>query len=454
MKSKIKLLLMLITLSIGMMKAQNQEVKKLSLQEAVQMAKSNNYNVQNTKLDQLLAEKKVNEILASGLPQINASGNFTNNIIIASNVIPNFINDALPPGSPKGPNFIAAKFGQPYAATGSITATQLLFDGGFLIGVKAAKEYVNLAKLGVKLSNTEIEAAVNKLYFTVLISEAGVKMMERNLSLMDKTLSDLKEVYKAGLREKIDVDRLQLSYSNTSIQLDKLKDQLTLSYMVLKMQLGMKVSDNIELTDNLEKLNNDQKPLLVDNKVNFLNRLDYQIVEQQIKLQDYDKKRYQLGYAPTLSAIYSFQKNAFSQNVDSNLYNSWYTGTFWGINLSIPIFDGFRKSSQIQQARINKMKFENNKKNLENTIENEIVQARLKYTRSLEQMTLQKKNVDLAENIYNQAKLKFENGVGSNLELTSAENDMKNSQTNYLSSIYDLLTAQIELKKALGELGN
>ena len=100
------------------------------------------------------------------------------------------------------------------------------------------------------------------------------------------------------------------------------------------------------------------------------------------------------------------------------------------------------------------MKFENNKKNLENTIENEIVQARLKYTRSLEQMSLQKKNVDLAENIYNQAKLKFDNGVGSNLELTSAETDMKNSQTNYLSSIYDLLTSQIELKKALGELGN
>ncbi len=441
MKTKINLTFLLLFASIFATQAQSQEVKKLSLQEAVQMAKANNYNVQNTKLDQLAAEKKVNEILANGLPQINASGNFTNNVVIASNAI-NF-----------GGQTTIIKFGQPFSATGSITANQLLFDGGFFIGLKAAKEYVNLAKLGVKLSNTEIEAAINKLYFAALISDAGVKMMERNVSLMGKTLSDLKEVYKAGLREKIDVDRLQLSYSNTSIQLDKLKDLLALSYMVLKMQLGMKVSDNIELTDNLEKLYSEQKALVAENKINYSSRLDYQLVDQQIKLQDYDKKRYQLGYAPSLFGIFSHQQNSFGQNF-GDIGNTWYNGTFWGLNLSVPIFDGLRKSSQIQQTKINKSKYENNKKNLENIIENEIVQARLKYTRSLEQLTLQKKNVDLAEDIYKQAKIKFENGVGSNIEMTSAENDMKNSQTNYLQAIFDLLNSQIDLKKSLGQLGN
>jgi len=429
-------------LSLNLLIAQqNIEVKKLNLQAAIEMAKSNNYSLQNAKLDQLLAEKKVNEILASGLPQINASGNYTNNMVISTNVISfNGVNQYI-------------KFGQPYTTTGSIAANQLIFDGGFFLGVKAAKEYVNLAKTGVKIGNVEMEALVNKLYFAALISDAGIKMMERNLVIMDKSLSDLKEVYKAGLREKIDVDRMQLSYSNTNIQLDKLRDQLLLSYMVLKMQLGLKVTDSIELIDNLEKLYNEKKVLIVEEKINFSNRLDYQLINQQIKLQEYDRKRYLLGYAPSLTTMFSHQQNTFGQDF-KNLGTNWYSGTFWALNLSVPIFDGFRKHAQTQQATINKTKFENNKKNLENTIENEIVQAKLKYTRAAEQLTLQNKNVALAEDIYKQANIKFQNGVGSNLELLSAENEMKNSQTNYLASIFDLLTAQVDFKKALGLLGN
>ncbi len=442
MINRITTLIVVTLFSINMLFAQQSvEVKKLNLQEAIAMAKTNNYSIQNAKLDQLLAEKKVNEILASGLPQINASGNFTNNVVISSSAI-NF-----------GGQNVVIKFGQPYTATGTITATQLLFDGGFFLGVKAAKEYVNLSKTGVKLGNSEMEAAINKLYFAALISEAGIKMMERNLVLMNKTLSDLKEVYKAGLREKIDVDRMELSYSNTNIQLDKLKDQLVLSYMVLKMQLGLKVSDSIVLTDNLEQLYGEKKSLLVESKINFSSRADYQLIDQQIKLQDYDRKRYLLGYAPSLSAMVSHQQNTFGQEF-SQLGSPWYNGTFWALNLNVPIFDGLRKSSQIQQTRINKTKFENNKKNLESTIENEVVQAQLKYTRASEQLSQQKKNVELAENIYNQANIKFQNGVGSNLELSSAETEMKNAQTNYLSSIFDLLNAQVDLKKALGMLGN
>jgi len=233
---------------------------------------------------------------------------------------------------------------------------------------------------------------------------------------MDKSLSDLKEVYKAGLREKIDVDRMQLSYSNTNIQLDKLRDQLLLSYMVLKMQLGLKVTDSIELTDNLEKLYNEKKVVTVEEKINFSNRLDYQLVNQQIKLQEYDRKRYLLGYAPSLTTMFSHQQNTFGQDF-KNLGNTWYNGSFWALNISVPVFDGFRKHAQTQQATINKSKFENNKKNLENTIENEIVQAKLKYTRADEQLTLQNKNVALAEDIYKQANIKFQNGITKFLKI-------------------------------------
>jgi len=438
--------------------AQKSEIQNLSLQQAVEIAKKNNYSILNSKLDQQIAVKKVDELFSYGLPQINAGGNFTDYIDIPTQLAP------LSFFKPGATGYMAIKFGVPYTATGSLSASQLIFDGTYFLGIKAAKEYVNLARLGVKRTETEIAAGVSKMYYAVLLTQSNITMLNNTIVTLEKTLKDNRAYFQNGLSEKIDLDRLELSYSNSQIQRDKIMDQYTISVMMLKLQLGFNVKDSIVLTDNLEKLFSSESMLAsdsmsaVDAKIDYGKRDDYKFVEQSIRLQNYDIQHYKYGYAPTLSASFTTQRVAYGPQFSQlgtdfgNLGQVWFPTTILALNLNIPIFDGFRKSSQIQQSRLTMMKFENDKKSLESNIENEVEQSRLKYVRAKQQMDLQKKNMTLAQEIYDRANVKYKNGVGSTLELTTAENDLKTSQTNYLGAIYDMLVSQVDLKKALGLL--
>jgi outer membrane protein TolC len=221
--------------------------------------------------------------------------------------------------------------------------------------------------------------------------------------------------------------------------------------MVLKIQLGLDFNENIELTDDLMKMYETSKTTILTTKVDYNNRLEYQLVNQSIALNTLDKKRYQFGYAPSLVGIFSTQQNSFGQTF-SELGNDWYEGTLWGLNLTIPIFDGFKKSAQIQQAKINIKKAENDKKVLGNAIEQEVFNAKTTYERSAKQLDVQKRNLDLAQDIYNRTELKFKNGLTSSLDLTIAQKDLETARASYLNTMYDYFVAQLDLRKALGDL--
>jgi outer membrane protein TolC len=215
--------------------------------------------------------------------------------------------------------------------------------------------------------------------------------------------------------------------------------------------LGLDFNENIELTDDLTKMYESSKTTVLSSKVDYNNRLEYQLVNQSIALNTLDKRRYQFGYAPSLVGVFSTQQNSFGQNFNE-LGKEWFGGTLWGLNLNIPIFDGFMKSAQIQQASINIKKAENDKKMLSNLIEQEVFIARTAFDLSAKQLVVQKKNLDLAQDIYNRTELKFKNGLTSSLELTNAQKDLENARASYLNTMYDYFVAQLDLRKALGDL--
>lgn len=431
--------LLVCTLLSVQLFAQEKSIQSFSLQQAVEYAKKNNYALKNNQLDVMAAQKKVKEILASGLPQVNATGNFINNTTIATNVI-NFggVNTPL-------------QFGLAFTATGSITASQLLFDGGFLMGVKAAKEYVALAEINVNRSNIETEVNVSKMYYSVLLLQTNVKLLGVNLETLAKLKGDLEKLNKAGLIEKTDYDRVALQYSSLQIAHSKIIDQSRIASMILKLQMGMNLNDSIVLTDDLQKMFSTAKTGAIESKIDYNKRTEYQLLNQSIKLNTLDKKRYQYGYAPSLVAIAATQRNTFGANF-GDLGKTWYPGTYWGLNLNVPIFDGLRKSAQIQQSKINIAKAENDRKSLESVIEQQVLQAKLSFLRTGEQLAIQEKNMALAQEIYDRVQLKYKNGVGSSFELTSSQNDLEIARTNYLATVYDYFVAQIELRKATGDI--
>lgn len=448
-------------LSLNFLFAQQaMETKRISLSEAIAFGKQNNATLKNARLDELSSKKSVNELLANGLPQANAELSYNHNIDIPVTPIPDFITPAVIganqtyfgltpakefiPGPP-----IAAAFGQKNNASANITIGQLLFDGTFFLGVKAAKEYVKLSTLTTRKSEIDVETDVTKAYYFVLINEERLTQVNKNIGLLEKSLNDLRETYKVGLIEKIEVNRLELSYSNAKIQRDQLKDGIAISYQVLKLNIGAKASDSLVLTEKLSNLSDQLKSNYDLTGGDYNKRIEYQMAEQGLLLNKLDRKRYLTGYLPSITAFASIGRNTFSTNF-SDLGNQWYPSTIVGGKLSLPVFDGFRKHAQTQKASIAIEKTENLKKNLENAIELERYSAKTTYLRTNEQVIAQKQNVELAEQIYNNAQLKLKEGVGSSTELLLAETDLKNAQTGYLSAMYDLMIAQINVKKSIG----
>ena len=436
-------LLAWFTLILGKGNAQESQpqTQSLTLKEAIDFAKKYNYSLQNNKLEIASSQKKVNEILAIGLPQINASGNIINNVQIPVQVIPNFTG--------QGPEFLELRFGRPFTSNFAISANQLLFDGTFILGVKASKEFVNLARLNASRNEIETEVNVSKAYYLVLLLDANEKMMQKNIESLEKTKSDITQFFKNGFSEKIDVDRLTLQLSNLQLQKEKIHDQKEVSKMILKLQLGMPMTSEIVLTDELEKLYDISKLAAIEDKVSYQNRIEYKMLQQQLSLNYIDKKRYTAGYFPSLFAFANHQQNAFGDDL-GGLYDKFYPGTSVGLSATLPIFDGLRKNAQTQQAKISISKTENDIKNFENVINQQVYQSKVNFLRSKQQLEIQRENLKLAQDIYERMNLKYKNGVGSSLELTTVQTDLENSRTNLLTTIYEYFSAEMELKKALG----
>lgn len=432
-------------ISIQVQAQQAQEIKQYSLKDAVDYSKKYNQTLKNAHLDEEYATKQVKEVASIGLPQISASGRFTYTPQIPYVGISN-------PNGLLGPDkFIKFPQGIPYSFGATFNASQLLFDGSFLMGLKAAKEFSMLSRYNIRKTEYEVENDVIKAYCMVLITEESMILTDANITTIEKTKNDLEAINKAGLAEKTDFDRINLTYRNLLILKKQLTDARELAYYSLKMQMGMNVKDSIVLTDSLKSLHAiASKEPEIATQLDYSKRPEYKMIEQQRKMYDLDRRRYLYAYGPTLSAFAQHQENAFSTKFN-DLTNTFYPGTFVGLNISVPIFDGLQKSAKTQQAKINIQKTENTQKQLENAIETEVFAARTNYTRAKEQLALQEENMKLAEDIYKRINVKYQNGLSSSLDVVSAEKDYKEAQKNYLNGIYDLLVARANLKKALGQ---
>ena len=451
MKGKTPVFLLLLVGCTQALTAQsNADTLKFTMRQAIDYALQNSRQVKNAQADVQLAQQKVREIQSIGLPQVNATGAFTQYVQIPGSYVPNFTG--------QGPDFLFIKFQQKYTSNFNIQASQLLYDGNYLLGLQAAKSFVQISNLLESKSENDLTYAVAKAYALCLNTSRNLELIDQNIVTLKKTLDEVSEIYKAGFAEKLDVDRLSLSLATLQMQRDKLLAGVEMTKNVLKLTMGIDPSIPMLLTDNLEQLNQELHITLpVDGSVpKPNNRLEYQLLQQSLKMNYFDEKRYKVGYTPTLVGFMAHQRTTNRSQfnfLDGNLpiNNTWVPATLWGLNLSVPIFDGFRKQSQIRQVRINREKTLNDITSFEYAAGMEYLNARQAYLSSLKALEVQEKNRTLAETIYSNVNTKFKEGVGSTIEILSAENELKSARVNYLGALYDLSIAIMDLKKSLGE---
>jgi len=427
--------------------AQNKtkQVYAFSLEECVTFAKNNNVQVKNSLLA-IEAQMQTNrEIAAAAFPTIGTNAGVNDFLTIPTSLLPAQIF-----GGAAG-TYIPVQFGTKYNANYGINFQQLLFDGQVFIALQARASSVEWQKKNAALTQEAIKTNIYKIYYQLSASKTQLNILDANIERLSKLAHDAEVMYKNGFAEKLDVDKVSVQLNNLQTEKIKANNSVAIGYMGLKMLMGMPVNDSLALTDVIDEKSLD-KDILVENDFQYGVRKDFQYLSETKKLTEFNVKRYQLSYLPTISMSGNASKNAMRTKFDFFEGGSWFNTTLISLNVNLPLFNGFARDARVKKTKIELNQIENQLGALKNNIDNEITQAKLNYMSSVATMQFQKKNMQLAEAVYQQTKKKFETGMGSNTEMSAAQADLVTAQNNYMNALYSALIAKVDLLKATGKL--
>ncbi len=441
----IVLLLCTLVTSVSLT-AQTQTKHDFSIQQAVDYAKKNNVQVKNALLGVLIQKQTNRSITAGALPTLSGSGGMTDYLNIPTTLVPaQFFGG--PPGS-----FAPVQFGTKYISTASLQLQQTLFDGQVFVGLKARSTAMDYQQKNVEVTEEAVKTNIYKVYYQLVLSKTQIELLDANIARLEKLKHDISEMFKNGFAEKLDIDKISVQLSNLQTEKQKALNTIDIGYYGLKFLMGMPIKDTLVLTDKITE-DEIKTGILADASYQYTDRKDFQYLGLLKRLNEFNVKRYQLGYLPVLSLNGTYSKQAQRNTFDfTSSKGDWYTTSFIGLNLSIPIFDGFNKDSKIKQSRLEVQQIQNSMDNLKSSIDNEVQQATLSFKTAIITMDYQKKNMQLAENVYEQTRKKFEAGTGSNTEINTAQTDFKTAQTNYINAMYDAIISKVDYLKATGKL--
>ncbi len=428
--------------------AQTESNLKFTLAEAQKYALENSYSVKGTEYDLQVAKKKVWETIADGLPQIDASADYNNNLDLSVSLLPSEFFGGTPG------TYTPIKFGQRYTSSASISVSQKIFDGSYIVGTMAAKVFVQLSNDQKEKTEIEIINTISQSYFTVLVAEENYKTIQENLAINEKLLTETSAYHQNGFREELDVDQIRLLLNTSKNQLADAKRAIQTSRIILKFGLGIEIDQSLELTNSLDEL---VDPIRAESPVlsNFdlSNHIDFRIIETQLRAQELIIKNEKASYLPTISAFYNYGKNTSSDF--TNVFKSdvpWFKSSVLGFQLKMPIFSAGQKRSRVQQEKINFMKLENQqemtKQNLKMDVSlsfSNLLNAQEKYENDLE-------GLEIAKRIFDRTQIKFKEGISTSTELSENEKQYLDSHSAYINSTLTLLNSKIAFEKALGKL--
>lgn len=418
----------------------------ITVSQAVDYAIKNHTDIKNAVLEVDIAKAKMNELIGVGLPQINVSADVNKYIELPTQFIPAEFFDGEPG------TYAPVQFGQDYGSTAGLTASQLVFDGSYLIGLKATKVYGELSVKNLSLTKIDVAANVTKAYYLVLVAEEKLKQLDSDLERLDKLRSDTKAMYENGFVEKIDYDRIELNYNLVESASNQTRRFVENSYNVLKFQMGMDLKTPLQLAEKISDISFDASSISADT-VDVNQRVEYSILKTRYELTALDVRRYKSLRYPNLVLFGSL--NTTASRDEFNFFDTqykWYPSSMVGVSLSMPIFGGFKIKEQVNQAKLRNKQVENGFFKLEQGIKLEQQTSATQLNNNIDKLKTQSKNRDLAREISRVSKIKYDQGVGSNLEVIDAESSLREAEANYYTALLETIISKIDLDKATGKI--
>jgi len=449
-KITITLISCLVLLQGVAQQAPPKQAYSFSLAQCIAYAYEHQDSIKNANLDITSADQKIREIKGQGLPQINGTVSFQDFTRTPASVGPNFLSGG--PIDPKAPLTVFPFGAVQYNNTYSLAATQLLFSGSFLVGLDAAKTYKELSVRSLNRSKVSTNVAVTKAYYQVLVSNEQINLLDANINQLKQQVNETTQSNKQGFVEKIDVDRITVQYNNLVTNRENVSRALVLGYAMLKFQMGMPIEQELTLADKLADVNLTQGAAEAATDTSFYhNRIEYNLLETAKKLNELDVKQKKAEYLPTVVANGGFSA-VYQENQTRYLYSHPYPNNFIGLNISVPIFSGFQRDSRLKQSQISVQKSQNDLDNAKNGFNLQATAARVTFFNSLQSLNNQKKNQDLANEVLRVSKIKYQQGVGSSIEVTQAQTALETSDNQYIQALYDALINKVNLDQAYGRI--
>ncbi|MEM6642173.1 MAG: TolC family protein [Bacteroidota bacterium] len=448
------------------------QTKVFGLEACMDYAVANEATSINATLDEQIADLSVKETVGIGLPQINGSANVQYNPDL-----PRFFsqyNEDQPFAiTPEQAQMLGIQDGDIFGATNffqlqsngdiNLSATQLIFNGSYIVGLKAAKAYKKLASKQKDYTQSELKAAVAKAYFNVLINEERLELYSSNLNRVEKLYEDTKAMYESGFAEKIEVDRLKVSLNNATTQKSNYEKLSELSMTLLKFQMNYPLAEPLQLEGDISDFVGGSIQN-IPQEYDLANRSDYQTLASNKELQELNLKNIYAGGLPVIQAFGTLgattqsasfgglfrTQNDFSETMGVGP-DTWYSYSVVGLSLNWSLFTGLQRNYQIQQQKVEIKKLENSLTQFESQIQVEVEQQGVLLANANKNLVVQRENMDLAQNIFDIAEIKYKEGVGSSLEIVNADNDLKEAQTNFFNALFEAVIAKIDLTRAIGE---
>lgn len=412
----------------------NQITEQASLNELIQFALKHQGNIQKARIDEEIGEREIASALSGWYPQLSGTASYTRNIDLQTS----------------GVGEIVVPVGQYHAGAVVFQADQKILNPALLQASKAAGSIREKNALQTELTTINTIVAVSKSFYDILTSHEQLDILRENIARIQKQLDDATARYETGIVDKTDYKRAQISLSNAKADLKRVEELLSYKYTYLKELVGLSPEQPLSLAYDYKKM---EQEILLDTleRVNPANRVEYQQIQNLKRIQEINTQYHKWTFLPNISASYNYALDYRHNNVNA-FFDRNYPRSYFGLNLSIPIFQGMKRIHEIRKSELQENRFDWDLYLLEAAINTEYQRALATYKSNLNDWKTAKANVELAQEVYEVIRLQYNEGIKTYLDLMIADTELKSTQINYLNALNAVLSGKIDAEKALGKL--
>ena len=424
------------------------------LQGCLKFALENNHNIRKAQFDKEKSAQARQEILGALLPQVSGTGNLNYNIQKSRFIMPNFMNEFLPPGmqDPNAAKYMTIEMGTNYTAGIGAALNQQIVNLSLFNAVGIAKTAEELTSLAAEAREEDVISQTANLFYAIQATEYAAGMFGRSIEIMDSVLISMETSYASGLIRKVDLDRLKVTRTNMSTQRASVINAVEVQKNLLKLQMGMDISEQLEI----EKIN----PEIFDIQTNIGDFQDfdpnlqtsYKMLNRQQNLQQLQKKAAIYENFPVLTAMINYNYTGVSDEFFRGETNYWFGSSMAALNLRIPLFGGLSRSSKIKQANFEILKVREDEAILEQSLSMAHKNALLKLEDSRNAIQVQKANMAMAEEVYRVTERNYSQGIASMSDVLNSNSSLIQAQMSYADALNNFMKAYVELRKASGTI--